>query len=113
MTEFEVTETGGVGVLSVAGRVDTATAPALEQAIDGVIAGGGRRLLIDLAGVPYISSGGLRVLLATAKRLRGDGDGYALCSLSPEVEKVMRLTGFSSILAIHPDRAAALAALAA
>ncbi|HIH04275.1 MAG TPA: STAS domain-containing protein [Methanoregulaceae archaeon] len=113
MTEFELTAAGGVAVLSVSGRADTATAPALEEALDGVIAGGGRRVLIDLARVPYISSGGLRVLLATAKRLRGDGDRYALCSLAPEVEKVMRLTGFSSILSIYPDRESALAVMSA
>ncbi|MEN6343023.1 MAG: STAS domain-containing protein [Methanospirillum sp.] len=113
MTEFELSTTEGVAVLSVSGRVDTATAPALEKALDGVIAGGARRVLIDLAGVPYISSGGLRVLLMTAKRLRQEGDRYALCSLASEVEKVMRLTGFSSILTIYPDRASALAAMSA
>lgn len=103
----------GVVVIAPSGRIDTATAPDLEAAIGGAIDGGARRLLVDLAGVPYISSGGLRVLLATAKRLREPGDGFALSALAPEVDRVMRLTGFSSILACHPTRGEGIAALRA
>ncbi len=103
----------GVVVLAPRGRIDTATAPALEAAIGAAIDGGGRRLLIDLGAVPYISSGGLRVLLVTAKRLREPGDGFALSSLAPEVERVMRLTGFSTILTCHATRDEGVAALRA
>ncbi len=103
---------GGVAVLAPAGRIDTTTAPALEAAIGAALDGGARRLLIDLGAVPYISSGGLRVLLATAKRLREPGDGFALAALAPEVERVMRLTGFTTILACHPSRVDGIAALA-
>ena len=101
----------GVAVLAPSGRIDTATAPDLEAEIGAAIDGGGRRLLVALADVPYISSGGLRVLLATAKRLREPGDGFALSTLAPEVERVMRLTGFSTILACHVTRDEGIAAL--
>jgi anti-anti-sigma factor len=110
--EIEREDDGAVAVIAPAGRIDTTTAPALEQALDEALAGGRRRVLVDLAKVPYISSGGLRVLLATAKRLREPGDRFGLAELAPEVEKVMRLTGFSSILACYPSRPAGIEALA-
>ncbi len=96
-------------VLAIAGRIDTATAPALEQAINEEIDRQHRHLLLDFAGVSYISSGGLRVLLATAKKLKNPGDRFALCSLSPEVMKILKLAGFTSIFSIHPSEGEALA----
>lgn len=96
-------------VLSVIGRIDTSTAPELEGAIVRVIGQGNRKILLDLSGVPYISSGGLRVFLATAKKLKNPGDKFGLCSLSPEVFKILKLAGFTSIFSIYPSEAEALA----
>lgn len=96
-------------IISIAGRIDTATAPALEQAINTVIANGSRKLLLNFSGVSYISSGGLRVLLSTAKKLKGDGDRFGLCCLSPEVLKILKLAGFTSIFSINTCEGEALA----
>jgi anti-sigma B factor antagonist len=96
-------------VLAVAGRIDTATAPALEQAINLEIERQHRKILLDFSAVSYISSGGLRVLLATAKKLKNPGDRFALCSLSPEVMKILKLAGFTSIFSISPSEGEALA----
>jgi len=99
----------GAIILSVAGRVDTATAPALELAINRTIESGTRKILLNFAGVTYISSGGLRVLLATAKKLKNPGDKYALCSLAAEVHKILKLAGFTTIFSIYPSEGEALA----
>jgi len=107
--EITTTRYKGAAVLTVSGRVDSLTAGDLEQAINGEIGQGHRQILLNFAGVSYISSGGLRVLLATAKKLRGEGDRYALCSLSAEVHKILRLTGFLSILTTYPSEGEALA----
>jgi anti-sigma B factor antagonist len=107
--EITITAQGVASVLAVCGRVDTVTAGDLESAINGLIEKGNRKLLLDFEGVSYISSGGLRVLLATAKKLRNDGDRYALCRLSPEVQKVMKLAGFTSIFSIYTSPEEALA----
>lgn len=96
-------------VLTITGRVDTATAPTLEQAINREIEQGHKQILLNFSGVTYISSGGLRVLLATAKKLRTPGDKYGLCCLSAEVLKVLKLAGFTSIFAIYPTEGEALA----
>jgi len=97
-------------ILTITGRIDTATAPALEQAINREIENGHRSLLLNFSQVTYISSGGLRVLLATAKKLRNTGDRYALCCLAAEVQKVLKLAGFTTIFSIYSTEAEALAA---
>jgi anti-sigma B factor antagonist len=99
----------GVTIVSPAGRIDTLSAPILEQAINQAIEAGVRKLLLDFSAVSYISSGGLRVLLATAKKLKGPGDRYGLCCLSIEVHKIIRLAGFTSIFSIYPSEGEALA----
>jgi anti-anti-sigma factor len=108
---MEITNTSlnGATTLSVSGRIDTATAPALEQEINRIIEGGTRSVLLDFSNVVYISSGGLRVLLSTAKKLRNPGDKFALCSLSPEVMKILKLAGFNTIFSIYPTSGEALA----
>lgn len=99
----------GKTVLSVNGRIDTSTAPELEQAINKEIGNGNRRILLDFSRVSYISSGGLRVLLATARKLKNPGDKFGLCCLQPEVLKVLRLAGFTSIFSIYLSEGEALA----
>jgi anti-sigma B factor antagonist len=98
-----------VMVVSVDGRVDTVSAPVLEQTINQILEEGKRKLLIDFSGVSYISSGGLRVLLATAKKLKEPGDRYGLCCLSADVHKIIRLAGFTSIFSIYSSEGEALA----
>lgn len=108
--EITTAAQGDVTVLSIAGRIDTVSAPELEQEINRTIEGGTRKILLDFTGVTYISSGGLRVLLATAKKLKNPGDRYGLCSLSPDVHKIIRLAGFTSIFSIYGSEGEALAA---
>jgi anti-sigma B factor antagonist len=107
--EIATTKRDNATILSVNGRIDTATAPALEQAINQEIEHQNRKILLNFSAVNYISSGGLRVLLATAKKLKNPGDRFALCSLSPEVMKILKLAGFTSIFSISPTEGEALA----
>jgi anti-anti-sigma factor len=107
--EITTTNRDGVTILTVAGRIDTATAPALEQMINKEIERQHRRILLNFSSVSYISSGGLRVLLATAKKLKNPGDKFALCCLSAEVLKILKLAGFTSIFSISSSEGEALA----
>ncbi len=106
--EVRVTEKSGIVLMQLTGRVDTSTAPDLEKEINRLIDEGKRKLLVDMAGVVYISSGGLRVLLATAKKLRGPEDRLGLCCLSPEVNKILRLAGFTTIFPIFSSEGDAI-----
>ena len=107
--DTRIEQRGDATIIVIAGRVDTATAPDLEKAINREIELGHRKILLDFAGVSYISSGGLRVLLATAKKLRTPADRFALCSLGAEVHKVLMLAGFTTIFSIYPSEGEALA----
>ncbi|HEX3002314.1 MAG TPA: STAS domain-containing protein [Methanoregula sp.] len=107
--EIKTTSRENGTTLALNGRIDTATAPELEQAINKVIDGGQRKVLLDFAGVTYISSGGLRVLLATAKKLKNPGDKFGICALTPEVLKILKLAGFTSIFSIYASEGEALA----
>ena len=107
--EIATSRQGAATILTVDGRVDTVTSGDLDAAISREIDSGHHRLLLDFTRVTYISSGGLRVLLATAKKLDDIDDRYALCGLSPEVHKIMRLAGFTSILSIYSSKNEALA----
>ena len=107
--DIETTNPGGKTVLSITGRIDTSTATELEQAINKEIGLGKRQILLDFSRVSYISSSGLRVLLVAAKKLKNPGDRFGICSLSPEVLKILRLAGFTSIFTIYSSEGEALA----
>lgn len=95
-----------VTVIAFAGNLDSATAPLAQQALDGILASGGRKIVVDLTGLDYISSAGLRVLLGTAKRL-GTG-ALRLFGLNETVGEVFQISGFSTILAVFATEAEAL-----
>jgi len=99
-------------VVAPLGRLDSVSSSELERFVVTRIDAGQRRLVVDLAGVEYISSAGLRVLLMAAKRLREPPAALVLCGLGPAVKGVLELAGFLPLFAIEPARAQALARLA-
>ncbi|HYE48037.1 MAG TPA: STAS domain-containing protein [Azospirillaceae bacterium] len=101
-----------VAVLALKGRLDSATVPGVEAKLDATVADPDLRgLVIDFAGLDYVSSLGLRTLLKTAKQCREKGVRLAVCALHPHVREVFDISGFSSIFPIHPDRLAAVASV--
>src|SRR5262250_2918404 len=99
---------GDFHVLALAGRLDTETSADLELALQDLQATGANRFVIDLAEIGYVSSAGLRVLLALAKQLDGGRGVLRLCALNDAVKQVFDVAGFSRMFAIFPDRDAAL-----
>lgn len=103
--------TGTTLVLAPSGRLDGRSTPAFEEKLLACIAAGERSILIDCSRLDYISSMGLRTVLTASKRLN-DADGrFALCALNANLGEVFRVSGFDTLIAIHPDAAAALASL--
>jgi len=101
-------EVGPVRLLMLDGRLDTETAADFELALQDLRSAGARDFLIDLAGIGYVSSAGLRVLLSLAKQLDGGKGSVRLCGLSAAVREVFDVAGFSKLFAIFPNRNAAL-----
>jgi anti-anti-sigma factor len=104
-------ERSGVLLVTPMGRVDSNTAGELERKLIGHIDRGSRRLVIDMSGVDYMSSAGLRVMLLAAKRLR-EGGALVLCGMGESVRQIFELAGFLPIFAIEATRDLALARLA-
>ena len=75
--------------------------------LDGLIEGGASTVIVDFGAIDFVSSAGLRVLLATAKKLRPDGT-LRLYGLNDSVQEVFDVSGFSTIIPIFGDQAAAL-----
>lgn len=100
----------GVTLVAFVGSLDSNTSPEAQQAVDGVLAGGARKVVIDCTALDYISSAGLRVLLGAAKRLGGAGS-LRLFGLNQTVREVFDISGFSKILAVFSTEAEALRGL--
>ncbi|HWA87910.1 MAG TPA: STAS domain-containing protein [Opitutus sp.] len=94
-------------VVTLAGRLDGLSSPALEQKLDELAAGGARKIVVDCAPLQYVSSAGLRVFLAGAKKLKAAGGALVFAALPPAVQEVFELSGFTGVLTIHPTVAAA------
>ncbi len=85
--------------LTLVGRLDTSTAPTLEEEINKNIEGA-KLLCLDFTGLEYISSAGLRVILATQKQMNKQGK-MVLRGVNETVMEVFEITGFADILTIE------------
>ena len=85
-------------VIEIVGRLDTITAPALDKTINEDI-GDTKNLILDVKGMEYISSAGLRVLLAAQKKMQKNGS-MKVINVCEEVMEVFEMTGFADILTI-------------
>jgi anti-sigma B factor antagonist len=108
--EISISESGDVRILSFQGNLDTNTAPDAESEINGLIDGGAQKLLVNFEKLNYISSAGLRVLLATAKKLRASSGDLKICCLNQTVQEVFDISGFSTILSVASSEEEALGA---
>ena len=104
-------EENGVCHLLLDGRLDSNTSLILEQKLVPLCDAEGSKILVDLSSLRYISSAGLRVFLMAAKRARKRNARIVLAGMSENVKEVFDIAGFSRMLQIEDDQAAARAAL--
>ena len=86
-------------IVELVGRLDTTTAPALDKTINEDIADA-KHLVLNLKGLEYISSAGLRVLLGAQKKMQKIGS-MKVTHVREEVMEVFEMTGFADILTIE------------
>ena len=84
-------------VLSLIGRLDTNTAPELEEAASNLYEASINDIIIDMGDCEFVSSAGLRVIVAMQKHAAVDG-ALVFRNVRPEVMEVFEMTGFDNIL---------------
>lgn len=93
------TQENGKRVLALDGRLDTTTAPQLQDVLIPLF-DEAKEIALDFTKISYVSSAGLRVLLMGQKTAKSKGALMTLCGVSAEVMEVFEMTGFSDMLTI-------------
>jgi anti-sigma B factor antagonist len=102
----------GITIIDLIGRLDTNTSSEAEMMLVGVIEQGVSKILLNFNELDYISSAGLRVLLATAKKLSASGGTLRICALNDVVQEVFDVSGFSTLLNVDKALADSMAGFA-
>ena len=96
---IEIKKSAEETLIEIVGRLDTNTAPALDKAINEDI-DGTKNLVLNFKELEYVSSAGLRVLLAAQKKMQKIGS-MKVTNVREEVMEVFEITGFADILVIE------------
>ncbi len=104
--EFE----GGVTWIVLEGRLDIAGTGAIDLRFS-TLTGSRRSVVVDLSGVTFLASMGMRLLLTGAKTVASKGGRMVLHGPHPSVEKVLTMAGIDAVIPIYHDQESALAAV--
>jgi anti-sigma B factor antagonist len=97
-------------VISVVGEIDVYTAPTLRERLNELVADGEYHLVVDMAGVDFLDSTGLGVLVGGLKRARSHEGSLQLVCDQEKILKVFRITGLTKVFPIHSSVDEALSA---
>ena len=98
-------------IVGVDGRVDGVSAPDFQAAIEGAIQPSDQAVIVDMGGVQFIASAGLRVFLVAGRLLQKQNARLVACSLSGPVREVFAVSGFDKIVPLYDSSGDALQAL--
>ena len=96
--EISTRDAQDVKIVDLQGDLDTNTAPGGEAYLNELLSDDAKKVLLNLEKLDFMSSAGLRVLLATAKRLQSTGGSLRVCCLNETVQEIFEMSGFISIL---------------
>ena len=106
--EVNVDEVNDVIIIKLVGNLDTNTAPDAETEINSWLEKDTKKMVVDLEEAKYVSSAGLRVFLATAKKITAAGGTVMFCSPNEVVKEILDISGFSTILNLKGTQEEAL-----
>lgn len=110
--QITASQQGPATVIALTGSVDALTASEAGAFLSAQVREGATRVILDLSGVDYMTSTGLRVILVTLHETRQAGGDLRLAAAQEDVLKVLSMSGFTSIIKNYPDVAAAVASFA-
>jgi anti-anti-sigma factor len=102
----------GAVVVGVSGRIDLSNADALREALTAALAKARTALIVDLSGVEYISSAGLRSLVIVFKSGRAQGREFAIAAPGPLVREILAISRFDLVFPIYDTVGGAIEGLA-
>ena len=106
--EVTIRDESDTKIIMLQGKLDTNSTPDVESEINSLLDSGANKLLINFENLSYIRSTGLRLLLATAKRLQSSEGDLRVCSLNEMATEVFELSGFTSIINVFANEQEAL-----
>ena len=107
---IETCRVGEALVIQADHRLDSVTAQDFHDRLDAAVESA-ERVVVDMAGLTYISSADLRVIMQAVRKTQRQNVSLSLCALSAEVREVFRTSGFDQLVEIQPSREEALAAI--
>lgn len=106
--EITIHDNNDVKIAQFDGELETNTSHDAEACLNKLLDEGVKKILIDFEALDYISSAGLRVLLATAQKLQAGNGALRVCNLNETVQEVFDISGFSTILSVFKSESEAL-----
>ncbi len=101
--EISTKEMKRVSLVTVSGRVDSATAPDFDKALQTLIQANRNQVVVDLKNVDYMSSAGIRALVSALKAAKGGGGDLCIAQPSVRVRDVLELAGLVAIFGVYED----------
>lgn len=101
----------GVLIAAPEGRIDGINAREFQEAVNAKIDGNETGVVIDMVGLNYISSAGLRAVLLISKALQQRNSRLVLCALQESVQELFQISGFDQIMTIRDTREEAVQAV--
>ena len=95
------------------GRIDTQAAADLDQALQSAVSAGSHNMVVDMSGVDFICSLGLRALAAALGRCREEGGDLKIAALTDRMARVFRIIGFDVLMSVHDTPEAAISEFSA
>ena len=112
LLRVDIEDRGDHAVITAAGEIDAATADTLATAVSGALADGYPKVLVDFAGVTFIDSTGLGVLVKSHRSAVAAGAVFAVVHPTPQTRKLIRVLGLDQLLRIYDTHEEALTDLA-
>lgn len=101
-------EQNGITLITLEGRIDTENAVEMNEVFQNLTAANKYKLVVDMSGLTYISSAGLRILADTLTRSRQAGGDVKLAAVNKRISRVLQIIGFTHHFAIYETTSAAI-----
>ena len=108
LATIEIDSFKRVDVVKVEGRIDSSNAREFDEALKKLIDQGRNNLVLDMSGVNYMSSAGLRAMVTALRATKKNSGDVRLADPSPRIKEVLKLAGLESVFTTYEDRVAAV-----